>query len=177
MCIHLRTLTCTSVYTHHVCVSVSECVYVCVCVCVYVCMFNAHTLHIHVHIYITYRGKAPASFYTRSLAAARRPAAAAAGRGMSSDALAAEEQALREDISVAHWLTRHYGMDELQWNHISAKMSDGASIITPGEASSCSVQLVYSQPIRSEAERGQRPNLAGEASSCGVYFSRMHRGV
>ena len=89
---------------------------------------------------MTYRGQAPASFYTRSLAAARRPAAAAAaGRGMSSDALAAEEQALREDISVAHWLTRHYGMDELQWNHISAKMSDGASIITPGQAGPCGV--------------------------------------
>ena len=112
----------------------------CVCVCMYACLIHTHIIHTRTFIYMTYRGQAPASFYTRSLAAARRPAAAAAaGRGMSSDALAAEEQALREDISVAHWLTRHYGMDELQWNHISAKMSDGASIITPGQAGACGV--------------------------------------
>jgi len=44
-----------------------------------------------------------------------------------------EEAEVRKDLSVAHWLTRHYGMDELQWNHISVKLSDGASIITPGD--------------------------------------------
>ena len=48
-------------------------------------------------------------------------------------ALEEEEEALRKDLSVAHWLTRHYGMDELQWNHISAKLSTGQTLITPGD--------------------------------------------
>jgi len=44
-----------------------------------------------------------------------------------------EEQNIREDMSLAHWLTRFYKMDELTWNHISAKLSDGTMLITPGD--------------------------------------------
>jgi len=36
-----------------------------------------------------------------------------------SESCSDEERAVRRDLSIAHWLTRHYAMDELQWNHIS----------------------------------------------------------
>eukprot|EP00040_Diaphanoeca_grandis_P034968 m.218615 g.218615 ORF g.218615 m.218615 type:complete len:255 (+) comp33272_c1_seq2:70-834(+) len=32
------------------------------------------------------------------------------------------ENEIRTDLVVAHWLTGHYGMDELMWNHISARL-------------------------------------------------------
>lgn len=46
--------------------------------------------------------------------------------------LAAEEAALRNDLANGHAITRKFDMDELVWNHISAKMSDGSILITPG---------------------------------------------
>ena len=44
-----------------------------------------------------------------------------------------EQLALREDLAAAHWATNHFGMDDLVWNHISARCSDGTILITPGE--------------------------------------------
>eukprot|EP00750_Incisomonas_marina_P015968 INCI18822.1.p1 GENE.INCI18822.1~~INCI18822.1.p1 ORF type:complete len:418 (-),score=53.30 INCI18822.1:191-1321(-) len=33
-----------------------------------------------------------------------------------------EHQALRRDLAAAHWLTNHFRMDDLTWNHISARV-------------------------------------------------------
>ena len=41
------------------------------------------------------------------------------------------ESKLRYDLSVAHCMCHKYGMDELVWNHISARIDDGW-LITPG---------------------------------------------
>ncbi len=43
-----------------------------------------------------------------------------------------EEQRLREELSDAHHLFKEMNMDELVWNHISAKLQDGSYLITPG---------------------------------------------
>jgi phosphoglycerate dehydrogenase-like enzyme/ribulose-5-phosphate 4-epimerase/fuculose-1-phosphate aldolase len=43
-----------------------------------------------------------------------------------------EEQKLRKELSDAYRITREFGMDELVWNHISALLSDGHYLITPG---------------------------------------------
>mmetsp|Transcript_143558 Transcript_143558/g.459151 ORF Transcript_143558/g.459151 Transcript_143558/m.459151 type:complete len:507 (-) Transcript_143558:48-1568(-) len=44
-----------------------------------------------------------------------------------------EETRLREELGVAHRLTSDFGMDQLVWNHISARLGDGAILITPGD--------------------------------------------
>eukprot|EP00401_Gymnodinium_catenatum_P006126 CAMPEP_0117601976 /NCGR_PEP_ID=MMETSP0784-20121206/77326_1 /TAXON_ID=39447 /ORGANISM="" /LENGTH=521 /DNA_ID=CAMNT_0005404747 /DNA_START=109 /DNA_END=1672 /DNA_ORIENTATION=+ len=46
----------------------------------------------------------------------------------------AEEKQLRMDLSVAHKLTSIYGFDELVWNHISCKLSDGCILLTSGKS-------------------------------------------
>jgi phosphoglycerate dehydrogenase-like enzyme/ribulose-5-phosphate 4-epimerase/fuculose-1-phosphate aldolase/SAM-dependent methyltransferase len=43
-----------------------------------------------------------------------------------------EEQRMRVELSEAYRITRDFGMDELVWNHISALLSDGTFLITPG---------------------------------------------
>jgi hypothetical protein len=43
-----------------------------------------------------------------------------------------EELLLREEVAAAHWATHHFGMDDLVWNHISARCADGSVLITPG---------------------------------------------
>ncbi|GMI06705.1 hypothetical protein TrVE_jg8086 [Triparma verrucosa] len=43
-----------------------------------------------------------------------------------------EEDALRYDLAVAHAMCHEYGMDELVWNHISARYASGW-LITPGK--------------------------------------------
>ena len=42
------------------------------------------------------------------------------------------EASLRFDLAVAHRLTAHHGMDELIWNHISARHAD-SYLVTPGD--------------------------------------------
>ena len=47
---------------------------------------------------------------------------------------AATDEALRADLACAHWATNHFGMDDLNWNHISARSNaDGGILITPGD--------------------------------------------
>lgn len=43
-----------------------------------------------------------------------------------------EEQRMRVELSEAYAITREFGMDELVWNHISCKLSDGTFLVTPG---------------------------------------------
>lgn len=43
-----------------------------------------------------------------------------------------EEQRMRKELSEAYQITREFGMDELVWNHLSVKLSDGSFLITPG---------------------------------------------
>ena len=43
-----------------------------------------------------------------------------------------EEERLRKDLSAAYAITREFGFDELVWNHLSVKLSDGSYLITPG---------------------------------------------
>ena len=43
-----------------------------------------------------------------------------------------EEMRMRKELSEAYRITREFGMDELVWNHISVKLSDGSFLITPG---------------------------------------------
>mmetsp|Transcript_22026 Transcript_22026/g.36092 ORF Transcript_22026/g.36092 Transcript_22026/m.36092 type:complete len:265 (-) Transcript_22026:96-890(-) len=46
-----------------------------------------------------------------------------------------EVKLLRRDLAAAHQLTARYGMDDLVWNHISARVSDedgGGFLVTPG---------------------------------------------
>lgn len=56
-------------------------------------------------------------FAAAAAAAAPRPAA---------------EQVLRRDLAIAHRLIAHAGMDELIWNHISARIEGGGYLVTPG---------------------------------------------
>jgi len=42
------------------------------------------------------------------------------------------ETQLRRDLAAAHWLTYHFKMDDLVWNHISARLSEKTYLITPG---------------------------------------------
>lgn len=44
-----------------------------------------------------------------------------------------KEFILRRDLSAAHWLTHHYNLDDLVWNHISARFKNGY-LITPGNS-------------------------------------------
>jgi len=50
--------------------------------------------------------------------------------------LTTSSQNIRTDLKVAHWLTAYYGMDELVWNHISARVDENHEahpyLITPG---------------------------------------------
>ena len=47
--------------------------------------------------------------------------------------LSQEELDLREDLSVAYKATRLFDMDELVWNHLSARIpSTGEVLVTPG---------------------------------------------
>ena len=39
---------------------------------------------------------------------------------------------MRKELSEAYQITREFGMDELVWNHLSVKLSDGSFLITPG---------------------------------------------
>lgn len=32
-----------------------------------------------------------------------------------------------------HWVSNHFGMDDLNWNHISARSNSGGILITPGD--------------------------------------------
>ena len=50
------------------------------------------------------------------------------GRGI----LRLEELRARKELSDAYRLTREFGMDELVWNHISLRLSDGTFLLTPG---------------------------------------------
>ena len=46
------------------------------------------------------------------------------------------EQNLRRDLAIAHRLIAHHGMDELHWNHISARdqsWGKGKYLVTPGD--------------------------------------------
>ena len=42
-----------------------------------------------------------------------------------------EERRLREELAAAHWITNHFKLDDLVWNHISARCGAG-TLITPG---------------------------------------------
>ena len=71
----------------------------------------------------------------------RQPAAAATSLASTaasappatSAAVDEHEMVLRDDLAAAHWATNHFGMDDLVWNHISARCADGTILITPGE--------------------------------------------
>ena len=46
---------------------------------------------------------------------------------------ASEEHQIRRELAIAHRLVAHYDMDELTWNHISARVgTDGNYLVTPG---------------------------------------------
>ena len=51
-----------------------------------------------------------------------------------SAAAATALRSLRRDLAIAHRLVASYGMDELHWNHISARVAPGedAYFVTPG---------------------------------------------
>lgn len=42
------------------------------------------------------------------------------------------EEQVRQELAAAHWATNYWGMDDLVWNHISARLDDGTVLITPG---------------------------------------------
>ena len=65
---------------------------------------------------------------------------------------------------MAHWLTRHYGMDELSWNHISARMSNGETLITPGNR--------MFDDIRAGDLKKCSGNVTAEVIHAAVYKSR-----
>lgn len=44
------------------------------------------------------------------------------------DEVVDEETALRIELADAHHITRKYGMDQMVWNHISARLSDGSYV-------------------------------------------------
>jgi ribulose-5-phosphate 4-epimerase/fuculose-1-phosphate aldolase len=58
---------------------------------------------------------------------------AAASREVSDSILQWEEVEARKELSDAHMLVKKFNMDELVWNHISTKLSDGNVLITPGQ--------------------------------------------
>ena len=44
-----------------------------------------------------------------------------------------EEYQVRRELAICHRLVAHYGMDELTWNHISARVGNqGQWLVTPG---------------------------------------------
>lgn len=48
--------------------------------------------------------------------------------------LSATDEELCAELACAHWATNHFGMDDLNWNHISARSNGGGGIlITPGD--------------------------------------------
>ena len=47
--------------------------------------------------------------------------------------LAATDEELRRDLACAHWATNFFGMDDLNWNHISCRSNEGGILITPGD--------------------------------------------
>mmetsp|Transcript_24056 Transcript_24056/g.57321 ORF Transcript_24056/g.57321 Transcript_24056/m.57321 type:complete len:1177 (-) Transcript_24056:238-3768(-) len=75
-----------------------------------------------------------------------------------------EEKRLRKDLSVAHIITRKYGMDELVWNHCSARLSDGAMLITPGA-------LLFDE-VRPEDICRATDNLTADIIHSAVYKAR-----
>lgn len=45
---------------------------------------------------------------------------------------ASEEYQIRRELAIAHRLVAHYDMDELTWNHISARVgNEGKFLVTP----------------------------------------------
>jgi ribulose-5-phosphate 4-epimerase/fuculose-1-phosphate aldolase len=44
-----------------------------------------------------------------------------------------EEDKMRRELSDAYHITRKFDMDELVWNHLSVRLSDGSFLITPGD--------------------------------------------
>lgn len=53
-------------------------------------------------------------------------------RSHSQAAVSAEESALRDELVDAHILSAHYGLDELVWNHISARVEGDDFLVTSG---------------------------------------------
>jgi len=78
--------------------------------------------------------------------------------------LEVEEKKLRKDLAVAHMITRKYGMDELVWNHMSAMLSDGAMLITPGA-------LLFDE-VRPEDISKCTDNVTAEIIHAAVYKAR-----
>jgi len=77
---------------------------------------------------------------------------------------AGEEAALRAELAVAHRLTRDFGMDQLVWNHISARLADGGVLITPG-------RRMYSQ-IGPEDLLKNSNNVTADIIHSAVYSGR-----
>jgi len=75
-----------------------------------------------------------------------------------------EETRVRKDLAVAHLITRKYGMDELVWNHMSAMLSDGSMLITPGA-------LLFDE-VRPEDICKSTGNVTAEIIHTAVYKAR-----
>lgn len=75
-----------------------------------------------------------------------------------------EEAKLRHDLSVAHMITHKMGMDELVWNHISGRLSNGVMLITPG-------RMMYDE-IGPEDLTMNPDNVTGDIIHSAIYEER-----
>eukprot|EP00041_Stephanoeca_diplocostata_P008261 m.120623 g.120623 ORF g.120623 m.120623 type:complete len:268 (+) comp17245_c0_seq1:240-1043(+) len=81
----------------------------------------------------------------------------------------------REDLMVAHRLTALYGLDELSWNHISARTSQGF-LITPGNRHYLDVSENDFSHIIKNAKDGLE-NETGDIIHSAVYDTRPDVGA
>mmetsp|Transcript_12624 Transcript_12624/g.30988 ORF Transcript_12624/g.30988 Transcript_12624/m.30988 type:complete len:1158 (+) Transcript_12624:43-3516(+) len=74
------------------------------------------------------------------------------------------EAKARADLVTAHTITRKYGMDELVWNHMSARLPSGGCVITPGG-------MLFDE-IRKEDLHKASDNVTADIIHAAVYEAR-----
>jgi hypothetical protein len=116
---------------------------------------------------------APAAAVSTATGEARAEAAAVGGavpteaqRALAAGHCAASDAELRRHLAAAHWVTNHFGMDDLVWNHISARSNEGGILITGGEAVRFS--SLYTSRIMFFPMRSYFWAAACNTQSCGI---------
>ena len=82
-----------------------------------------------------------------------------------------EMAALREEMALAHRLTAHFGMDDLTWNHISARTEGDDFLVTPGG-------VMYQELLPADLVRGaEAENETGFVIHAALYEARPDIGA
>uniref|UniRef100_A0A0G4HTV9 Class II aldolase/adducin N-terminal domain-containing protein n=1 Tax=Chromera velia CCMP2878 TaxID=1169474 RepID=A0A0G4HTV9_9ALVE len=76
-----------------------------------------------------------------------------------------DERKKREDLATAHNITRKFGMDELVWNHMSARLEEGGFLITPGGR-------LFDEIAPEDLHKASSDNVTADIIHAAVYEAR-----